>query len=73
VARAPDLGVVAEGVETEQQAHALRQCGARFAQGFLFARPDLIEPDAAPSVPPHMCSATSLLDELGSTPAESLM
>jgi EAL domain-containing protein (putative c-di-GMP-specific phosphodiesterase class I) len=31
--RALGLGVVAEGVETEQQAHALRESGARFAKG----------------------------------------
>jgi len=31
--------VVAEGVESEEEAAALRQLGARFAQGYLFARP----------------------------------
>jgi EAL domain-containing protein (putative c-di-GMP-specific phosphodiesterase class I) len=31
--------VVAEGVETESEAAALKDIGARFAQGFLFARP----------------------------------
>jgi sensor c-di-GMP phosphodiesterase-like protein len=33
------LDVVAEGVETEFQATALRQCGISLAQGFHFARP----------------------------------
>jgi EAL domain-containing protein (putative c-di-GMP-specific phosphodiesterase class I) len=33
------LDVVAEGVETEFQATALRQCGISLAQGFRFARP----------------------------------
>ncbi|GAB3352681.1 EAL domain-containing protein [Lysobacter tyrosinilyticus] len=31
--------VVAEGVETEQQASLVRELGCRFAQGFLYARP----------------------------------
>jgi EAL domain-containing protein (putative c-di-GMP-specific phosphodiesterase class I) len=36
-----DLGheVIIEGVETEGQAAILRDLGARWAQGFLFARP----------------------------------
>jgi len=35
------LGVVliAEGVETIEEFHALQSCGVRFMQGFLFARP----------------------------------
>lgn len=33
------LAVVAEGVETEDQAATLRRLGCRFAQGFMFARP----------------------------------
>lgn len=39
VARALDLEVVAEGVETDSQALALQQLGCTRAQGFLFARP----------------------------------
>jgi len=34
-----DLDTVAEGVETTDQADALRALGCRFAQGYLFARP----------------------------------
>jgi EAL domain-containing protein (putative c-di-GMP-specific phosphodiesterase class I) len=34
-----DLSVIAEGVEDEAQAAALRGLGCRVAQGFLFARP----------------------------------
>ena len=39
MARALDMAVVAEGIETEEQAQILRDLGADFAQGFLFARP----------------------------------
>jgi len=39
MARATDALVVAEGIETEAQAHTLRELGCRFGQGFLFARP----------------------------------
>ena len=38
------LTVVAEGVETEEQAQALRAMNCTFAQGYLYARPQL--PDA---------------------------
>ena len=40
-----DLAVVTEGIETEAQAAKLTALGARFGQGFLFARP--LEPGAA--------------------------
>ncbi len=33
------MDVVAEGVETEEQLHILRQLGCRYIQGFLFSRP----------------------------------
>ena len=33
--------VVAEGVETELEAEALRECGAHLLQGYYFGRPDL--------------------------------
>jgi diguanylate cyclase (GGDEF)-like protein len=39
MARALDLGVVAEGVETERQVECLRELGCPRAQGFLFGRP----------------------------------
>jgi len=34
-----NLATVAEGVETEAQAEALRQLGCRYVQGYLYARP----------------------------------
>lgn len=44
MAHALDIRVVAEGVETEDQADALRRIGCDFLQGYLFGRP--AEPDA---------------------------
>ncbi len=39
LARALGLRVVAEGVESVHQLHALRRLGCAYAQGFLFSRP----------------------------------
>ena len=39
LALALDLEVIAEGVETEEQAERLRELGARVAQGYLFGAP----------------------------------
>jgi diguanylate cyclase (GGDEF)-like protein/PAS domain S-box-containing protein len=39
MARALDLSVVAEGVETDEQLQALRTLGCQAAQGYLFSRP----------------------------------
>lgn len=47
LARALDLGVVGEGVETEAQAAVLADCGCDALQGFLLARPLLPEAAAA--------------------------
>ena len=39
LARVFDLDVVAEGIETQEQHHLLREMGCRYGQGFLFAKP----------------------------------
>lgn len=46
--------VVAEGVETEAELKALRNCGVQFVQGYLFAWPEL---EALPYVDPLMVDA----------------
>ncbi len=43
MARALDLRVVAEGIETEQQLTVLRQMGCDLAQGYLLGRPGVPE------------------------------
>jgi EAL domain-containing protein (putative c-di-GMP-specific phosphodiesterase class I) len=37
---AQGAAIIAEGVETVAELHALRRAGVRFAQGYVFARPD---------------------------------
>ncbi|MGB5832439.1 MAG: EAL domain-containing protein [Thiohalocapsa sp.] len=39
LSRSSNLGIIAEGVETEAQASALRDVGIAMAQGYLFGRP----------------------------------
>jgi EAL domain-containing protein (putative c-di-GMP-specific phosphodiesterase class I) len=39
MARALDLEVVAEGLETEEHLDTLRRLGCRLGQGYLFSRP----------------------------------
>jgi predicted signal transduction protein with EAL and GGDEF domain len=70
LARAVRLGVVAEGVETEQQARALRESGARFA-GLPVRPPAVHAPGEVPLVSQHVCSAGSLLWELGDPPGDA--
>lgn len=43
LADALDLGIVAEGVETEQQAGILTSMGCRIAQGYLYCKPQPAE------------------------------
>jgi EAL domain-containing protein (putative c-di-GMP-specific phosphodiesterase class I)/AmiR/NasT family two-component response regulator len=40
-AEATDSYIIAEGVETPEEAEALRACGAHMLQGYLFGRPSL--------------------------------
>ena len=60
-----DLEVVAEGVETEQEARRLEELECDFAQGFLFGRP---EPWAGTDVLRDTAS-----DELGAVAARGLV
>jgi predicted signal transduction protein with EAL and GGDEF domain len=39
LARALGMDVLAEGIETPDQYHLLREMGCRYGQGYLFARP----------------------------------
>ena len=48
MARALDVGVTAEGVETPEQLARLRASGCAFAQGYLFSQP--IPPDDVPEL-----------------------
>ncbi|MEM5286859.1 EAL domain-containing protein [Paraburkholderia sabiae] len=43
LARSMELSVTAEGVETNEQARFLRECGIDRMQGFLYSR--AVEPD----------------------------
>jgi EAL domain-containing protein (putative c-di-GMP-specific phosphodiesterase class I) len=43
LARVLGMDVVAEGIETRNQYHLLRQLGCRYGQGYLFARPKSAE------------------------------
>ena len=56
MARAFDLLVVAEGVETPEQLAALKQIGADVAQGYLLAAPTSAEAVGARLAPPTIVS-----------------
>ena len=45
--------VVAEGIETYEEFSAIRDCGARFGQGYLFARPNFPMPAITWPPPPN--------------------
>lgn len=49
IARAAGAAIVAERVETEEEADALRAIGVDYGQGWLFGRPAPLDPQAAPA------------------------
>jgi diguanylate cyclase (GGDEF)-like protein len=61
--RRMNLGTVAEGIETVEQATRLRDLGCRWGQGFLFAKPmpveDLLAFLAAPALTPSGSGSTA--------------
>jgi len=58
------VAVIAEGIETEAQAHALRQLGCVFGQGFLYGRPT-----PAAALPIHRTRRLDRTDRRASTEA----
>jgi EAL domain-containing protein (putative c-di-GMP-specific phosphodiesterase class I) len=60
MAAALNITVIAEGIETAGEMEALKACGVRYQQGFLFARPGFrtLPPIALP-VPPQTLAATA--------------
>jgi EAL domain-containing protein (putative c-di-GMP-specific phosphodiesterase class I) len=45
-----DLKVLAEGIERPEQMEFLRQIGCDYGQGYLFGRPQPVEPRPTPAV-----------------------
>jgi EAL domain-containing protein (putative c-di-GMP-specific phosphodiesterase class I) len=72
LARAMDLKVVAEGVETDEQLDAVVALGCEYAQGYLFARPAPAEECATQLWPSPEAEAPtgarSTPDQLGRDP-----
>ena len=58
LARAFDLTVVGEGVETVEQLETLRACGCDLAQGFLLGKPMTVDEATAALTPPAMNEQT---------------
>ena len=40
MAKALEIGVISEGIETQEQAELLHSMGCAYAQGFYFGKPD---------------------------------
>lgn len=66
LARSLGLDVVAEGVETEQQAQVLRDLSCTYAQGFLYARP---QPAGAVPSPQSPGRSAAVVPEMVAEPS----
>jgi EAL domain-containing protein (putative c-di-GMP-specific phosphodiesterase class I) len=69
MAHALGILVVAEGIETEEQAAEARRLGCDRGQGFLFARP--LGPESIPALlaaPPYLTPAAALIGESAQEP-----
>ena len=59
LSRSLDLSVVAEGIETLEQAERLLALGCPYGQGYVFSRPIMVERDAPLELPAALAAGRS--------------